>query len=170
MMKGKKQKSDLGIVPVANNPKSPKQYSPKKKLSANSEISIEMKQTDSIFNLDQEGKSESLWLFPGIDGRYEMQFITKDISTPVTRVTEDNREFDDILNDFSAIERKNSSTKPPCVPKPKSHSYVSNIATIVMNSNVIGPPKLDQGLLRQASNLNKLHFPHEVFRLTPSEQ
>eukprot|EP00826_Nyctotherus_ovalis_P036118 TRINITY_DN3182_c0_g1_i1.p2 TRINITY_DN3182_c0_g1~~TRINITY_DN3182_c0_g1_i1.p2 ORF type:complete len:181 (+),score=40.69 TRINITY_DN3182_c0_g1_i1:831-1373(+) len=178
--------SNILPIPMTKNAKPPKQPAPKASISsqiatelhvkARSEAASEMKHADPTFDLDQRG--ESCWIYPGADGKYEVQFVAKEISTPLTRVTEDNREFEDLLAEFPSAEKRNSAVKPPVFPKEsfakktkpnKPHSYVSNIATIMMNSKIMGSPRLEQGLLSQASNLGKLHFPHEIFRSSPTK-
>lgn len=188
LLKDKKQKAVSNILPIPmnKNAKPPKRSAPKALVSGQTateqspnpitEIAPELRQIDSMFNLDETG--ESCWIYPGADGKYEVHFAAKDISTPLTRVTEDCREFEDLLGEFPNAEKKIPAAKPPLFPKEslpknhksaKPHSYVSNIGSIVMSSKLLGSPRLEQGLLSQASNLSKLHFPHEVFRPSPTK-
>ena len=113
------------------------------------------------FNLDQNG--ETCWIYPGSDGKYE--FPQERLETPERAQSSISvhDDFDNIFNEFpSMVSEKDIDIIPQYNEvsernkKIFNHAYSSNIANIVMNSNVLSSPRIHEDNYKQSSNKSRL--------------
>ena len=124
-------------------------------------VNLLKRQSTPKFSLDLDQNGESMWLYPGEDGKYEADNKSKEI------------QFD------TSTRKKNSYTpfhmysKEPINNLNKDLIHASNIANIIRNSDLVYTPKLE-GNHRDKSNRNMSPeynkqrpgaFPRNIFQI-----